>query len=271
MTRSEVFLSIAEAARLVGVSPATLRNWERQGHITLTRTPKGHRRFTLGDVASLRQFQGGSENGQLAAASPDDQGTDTDTNEARSSVRLSPNPIPPWADKLKRLRAKRGSSRRQVSAMTTLSPSFISEIERRQANPSVAALQKLTASYGVSIVELMEEPVNEPRTLVRVDDRQVYAVTAGVRMEQLNFGPHQMELHLFTVDPGAGTGETYHHAGEEFIFLLSGELVVWINRVERYALALGDVLYFSSSRLHEWINSSDEPAVFLGVNTPPTF
>jgi hypothetical protein len=103
--------------------------------------------------------------------------------------------------------------------MTTLSPSFISEIERRQANPSVAALQKLTASYGVSIVELMEEPVNEPRTLVRVDDRQVYAVTAGVRMEQLNFGPHQMELHLFTVDPGAGTGETYHHAGEEFIFL----------------------------------------------------
>jgi excisionase family DNA binding protein len=271
MTRSEVFLSIAEAARLVGVSPATLRNWERQGHIIPTRTPKGHRRFTLDDVATLRQFQGGSENGQLAAASQDDQGTDTDTDEARSSPQLYPNTAPTWADKLKRLRAQRGFSLRQVSAMTTLSPSFISEIERGQANPSVGALQKLTASYGVSIVELMEEPASEPRTLVRVDDRQNYAVTAGVRMEQLNFGPHQMELHLFTVDPGAGTGETYHHAGEEFIFLLSGELVVWIDRVERYALEPGDVLYFSSSRLHEWINSSDEPAVFLGVNTPPTF
>src|SRR5215217_2964352 len=103
MTRPEVFLSIAEAARLVGVSPATLRNWERQGHITPTRTPNSHRRFTLGDVASLRQFQGGSENGQLTAASQDDQGTDSDTGEAGTSVQLSPNTVPAWAGKLKRL------------------------------------------------------------------------------------------------------------------------------------------------------------------------
>jgi excisionase family DNA binding protein len=107
-----VLLSIAEVARLVGVSPATLRNWERQGHITPTRTPNGHRRFTLGDVASLRQFQGGSENGKLAAASHKDQGTDTDTDDAKTSVQLSPNTVPTWAGKLKRLRAERGFSLR---------------------------------------------------------------------------------------------------------------------------------------------------------------
>ena len=33
----------------------------------------------------------------------------------------------------------------------------------------------------------------------------------------------------------------------------------------------GDVLYFKSTRPHEWTNPGDEPAVFLGVNTPPTF
>ncbi len=45
---------------------------------------------------------------------------------------------------------------RQAAALTGLSASFISGIERGLANPSVAALQKLTAAYGVSIVDLVE-------------------------------------------------------------------------------------------------------------------
>jgi hypothetical protein len=45
-----------------------------------------------------------------------------------------------------------------------------------------------------------------------------------------------MEHDLFTVEPGAGSGETHSHEGEEFIVLLTGESVVWVDRVERYTL-----------------------------------
>jgi excisionase family DNA binding protein len=270
MSRQEIVFTITEAARLVGVSPSTLRNWEKRGLLAAERTASGHRRFTLADVAVLRRLHDGH-----VATDPAGDVRQLQTQAPGTAHVGSPSPdhggTPAWAHHLRRLRTQGRCSLRQVSARTGLSASFISMVERGLANPSVAALQKLTAAYGTSIVELMGGSSPTPLALVRRDDRKVYDVTPGVSMEQLNFGPHQMELHLFTVEPGAGTGETYHHPGEEFIFLLAGQLVVWLDHIERYAMAAGDVLYFESGRPHEWVNPGTEPAVFLGVNTPATF
>lgn len=266
--RDNLSLGIAEAARLVGVSPATVRSWERLGLVCPARTATGHRRFTVADVEALRRVRELREVEQLGLAAirrriarPAGGGPGARQAEAGTD----------WRMRLKRLREKAGLSLRGVGATTGLSPSFISAIERGRANPSVAALQKLTAAYETSIVELMGGTEQAPRTHVRPGDRAVYDVTTGVRMEQLNFGPHQMELHLFVVEPGAGTGEAFRHEGEEFIFLLQGQLTVWIDRIERYDLTTGDVLYFASPRPHEWVNPGSQQAIFLGVNTPPTF
>jgi transcriptional regulator with XRE-family HTH domain len=177
----------------------------------------------------------------------------------------------PWGRRLRERRERRGLSLRQVASLTGLSASFISGIERGMANPSVAALQKLTAAYGVSIVDLMEVDLPPRGRLVRTANRQRYDPAAGVVMDQLNFGDHKMELHMFTVEPGAGTGGAFHHEGEEFIMMLEGRLHVSLDALEQYVLGPGDVLYFESSHRHEWINPGPEVAVFLGVNTPRTF
>ena len=265
MTSRDLVFTIAEAARMVGVSPATLRNWEQRGLLTPIRTPTGHRRFSVADIASLRQIH------TKSASEDQRQQHAMDQEEPSVQGAVTSESVPEWALMLKRHRTTLGYSLRQASTKTGLSASFISTIERGLANPSVGALQKLTAAYGTSIVELMGGAASTPKALVRPDERKVYDVTAGVTMEQLNFGPHQMELHMFIVEPGAGSGETYHHVGEEFILLLSGELVVWLDRIERYAMQSGDVLYFQSARPHEWTNPGQGPAVFLGVNTPATF
>lgn len=47
-------LPIGEVARLLGVSIATVRNWERSGKIASFRTPGGQRRFRVEDVETLR-------------------------------------------------------------------------------------------------------------------------------------------------------------------------------------------------------------------------
>lgn len=47
------FLSVGEAAVMLGVSVETMRRWDRDGRITALRTPTGHRRFRRLDVETL--------------------------------------------------------------------------------------------------------------------------------------------------------------------------------------------------------------------------
>jgi len=50
MGRSSEWVSLGEAAQIIGVHPATLRNWAEQGELSFRRTPGGHRRFRRSDL-----------------------------------------------------------------------------------------------------------------------------------------------------------------------------------------------------------------------------
>ncbi|MBI2595348.1 MerR family DNA-binding transcriptional regulator [Candidatus Daviesbacteria bacterium] len=49
------FISISHAARVLGVSPDTLRNWEKQGKLIPSRTQGGARRYKLSELNALKQ------------------------------------------------------------------------------------------------------------------------------------------------------------------------------------------------------------------------
>jgi len=53
MSVTSEWVSLGEAARIVGVHPATIRNWAERGDLPCRRTPGGHRRFRRAD---LRQW-----------------------------------------------------------------------------------------------------------------------------------------------------------------------------------------------------------------------
>lgn len=44
------WVSLGEAAQIIGVHPATIRNWAEQGELPYRRTPGGHRRFRRSDL-----------------------------------------------------------------------------------------------------------------------------------------------------------------------------------------------------------------------------
>jgi DNA-binding transcriptional MerR regulator len=265
---SALEFGISEAARLVGVSPATLRAWERDGLVRPVRTAAGYRRFSIEDLDQLRRVRKLRDvEGLNVPAIRLALGQSAATASRRATRRRGPD----HARRLRQLRLTHGLSLRQASARTGLSASFISLIERGLANPSIAVLQKLTASYGTSIAELLSGPGQATRKLIRAADRQVSEAATGVKLAQLTFGERLMEVHVFEVEPGAGSQESYQHAGEEFMYMLHGTLEVWLDGIERYRLEKGDMLYFESTQAHHWTNPGDRPAVFLGVNTPATF
>ncbi|MFN2149494.1 MAG: helix-turn-helix domain-containing protein [Anaerolineales bacterium] len=55
---SELWLSITEASKILGVHPSTLRRWADADQVPYTRTHGGHRRFSLTSLNALRAEQG---------------------------------------------------------------------------------------------------------------------------------------------------------------------------------------------------------------------
>lgn len=50
MRSTSEWVSLGEAAKIIGVHPATIRNWAERGDLPFRRTPGGHRRFRRSDL-----------------------------------------------------------------------------------------------------------------------------------------------------------------------------------------------------------------------------
>ncbi len=57
MSDQNEWVSLRRAADLLGVHPATVRNWADEGKLPYRRTPGKHRRFRVGDLTRLAQNQ----------------------------------------------------------------------------------------------------------------------------------------------------------------------------------------------------------------------
>lgn len=54
MTHTRDYLTVQKAARYLGVSPSTLRNWDREGKLSATRHPiNGYRLYTRAQLDGL--------------------------------------------------------------------------------------------------------------------------------------------------------------------------------------------------------------------------
>jgi quercetin dioxygenase-like cupin family protein/DNA-binding transcriptional MerR regulator len=174
------------------------------------------------------------------------------------------------ARKLRKLRKDHQLTLSGVAARTDLSISFLSSLERRQVNASVATLRKLSEVYGTNVLSFFGAS-DRASKLIRPRQRKQLSNEPGIRIELLALGQISMEPHLFRIAPGATSDGSYHHDGEECVYVISGTCEFWLDEVEHYVLKTGDTLYFSSAQAHRWSNPGTGEAVLLWINTPATF
>jgi DNA-binding transcriptional MerR regulator/quercetin dioxygenase-like cupin family protein len=285
------FLTVGQTARILGVSPSTLRLWESEGLVAPLRTGGRYRLYSpellqvLKRIKYLREVQRLnmpgirrelSENGAPDSRQPDSPrpgipkpGIRKTNGKTRASA-LKRKRDQPLGPQLRRMRERKGLGLVEAARRAALSPGFLSSVERSQANASVATLQRLATSYGTTVMELFQSPPHEGR-LVGPNDRRVLTVHSGVRMELLSTGAPMLQSMLFKVAPAAGSEGAYSHQGEEFIYMLAGTLEVWLDELQCYVLREGDSFWFPSTHAHRWFNPGDVDAVLLWINTPPTF
>ncbi len=258
-------LTVSETARVLGVSPSTLRLWESVGLITPARSNGRYRLYSPELLEVLKRIKYLRDVKQLNL--PGIRQMLGKTVTARSSNGARPTDLGP---KLRRLRKRAGFGVVEAARKAKISAGFLSAIELSRANPSVATLQRLAAAYGTTVLDFFDLP-KQSNHLVRPRDRRAIQTQSGVRIELLSVGARQLESQLFRVQPGAGSDGSYSHQGEEFIFMISGSLEIWLDELQCHTLHEGDGFWFESTVGHRWYNPSTEEAVLLWVNTPPTF
>jgi len=175
-----------------------------------------------------------------------------------------------------RIRARRlarHETLRQLAAQAAVTESFLSQVERGVASPSIASVQRIARALDTSIADLFASD-ERAGTVVRVDDRRKVAYQGlGAVDEFLTSGTDgKLQVIYSTIQPGGGTGdEAYtHDSDEEVIVVLEGALDLWVGS-EHYRLETGDAVTHSSRVPHRNTNPGPGVARVLFCITPPSF
>src|SRR3954451_6514588 len=150
--------------------------------------------------------------------------------------------------RIRALRLARHQTLRQLAARAAVTESFLSQVERGVASPSIASVQRISRALDTSIADLFAAD-ETAGTVVRVHDRRKIVYQGlGAIDEFLTRGTDgRLQVIYSTIQPGGGTGdEAYtHDSDEEVVVVLEGALDLWVGP-EHYHLETGDAVTHSS-------------------------
>jgi transcriptional regulator with XRE-family HTH domain len=178
----------------------------------------------------------------------------------------------------KRLRAARkafGWTLMQVAEVSGISITTISRAERGQLALSYERFSALARALQMDLAAMFSEA---GATAAQLDGPVVTRAGKGVVYRGQAFSYEflstqavgkQMSPIVGTVHARKveGPQDYASHAGEEFVYLLSGKLEVHFETGHRVELGRGDALYFDSRIGHAYISTSRAPARIVGACT----
>ncbi|MFT4043571.1 MAG: XRE family transcriptional regulator [Gordonia sp. (in: high G+C Gram-positive bacteria)] len=152
-----------------------------------------------------------------------------------------------------------------VARRAGISHSFLSQLERGYARPSMLTLERIAKALGTTQVQLMLAG-DSPEDAAAPDD------IAGVQLVRAGFG-----MHLPQADDGDGPGYSrllvrgaanfypqeqvqrrrsfgafYSHAQDEWVHVVEGAIEVDLDDDRLIPLHTGDSLYYAGGIPHRW-------------------
>lgn len=193
-----------------------------------------------------------------------------------------PSPVPSVAPdavarhlgvRLRQLRGERRWSLEAMSGASGVSRSMLSEIEREQANPTLAVTLRIAQAFGLSLGDLIGSPAASAFvTVIRRNDRAFHYRSEGnCRLRTLSplHLEKDVEFYEVALARGGALRSAAHFAGtREFITVVKGQLTV-DSAGEQDQLHPGDSATYRADVPHALINHGRSGAlVFLVVIYP---
>ena len=166
---------------------------------------------------------------------------------------------------IQKLRESHGWSMEALAESTGRSPEFIKQVESNEVSPSVSFLLRLAKTLDVDPGTFLKR---EEKTLIRDLRAQEHTKrTQSYNYETLTEGAENDHLRAFLVTIESGQTHkpiAYKHEGEEFIFVLDGQLELTLGGKIK-DLKSGESVHFNSDIPHKLKNISNDTSRLLVV------
>ncbi len=181
--------------------------------------------------------------------------------------------IDTFSEKMKKLRLKKKVSLEKLAKETGYSEKYLVRIENNEVHAPVSVIFSVSQALSIASENflLTKEEKKSRRTVIK--QRKESFRKRAENYSYLVLTPQGTKKHLnafkVTIEPQQEhTMVEYHHPGEEFIYVLSGNLKLKVGR-NTYTLKQNESMHFDSSKMHKLWNTTKKNTVILVATYSP--
>ena len=155
-------------------------------------------------------------------------------------------------EKIKNLRLQCGLTQEELADRCELTKGYISQLENDLTSPSIATLIDILSALGTNLHEFFAKE-DEEEKIVFSKNEFIEKVTEEYVLNWLvpNSQKNAMEPVHIILKEGSTTDEDFPHEGEEFGFVLKGEIVIVLGK-RKIKVRKGESFYFKKISTKFW-------------------
>jgi len=176
--------------------------------------------------------------------------------------------------KIRALRLGNNLTQEELANRLELTKGYISQLENNLTSPSIQTLFALLEVLGVETHEFFSKPEGEDAKIVftKEDFYEKENPELGSTISWIvpNALKYEMEPIIIEIMPGGQSTIDDSHPGEEFGYVLEGQITLVLNKI-RHIVKKGETFYYMANKEHYLQNLGNSVARILWISTPPMF
>ena len=174
--------------------------------------------------------------------------------------------------KIRALRLGNNLTQEELANRLELTKGYISQLENNLTSPSMQTLFSILEVLGTDVHEFFS--IEEEQTVVF--KKEDFYVKENADLKHMiswivpNALKYEMEPILIEIEPGGQSEIDDPHPGEEFGYVLEGQVSLVLNK-KRYIIRKGETFYYLANKEHYLLNHGHQLAKVLWISTPPMF
>ena len=175
-------------------------------------------------------------------------------------------------DEIRTRRQAADMSIAELARRADVSAPFISQVEAGRSSMSIPTLYRVATALDCTANALLGD--STPHTHVtRAGTGPQLTAGSGEHAQATRLLTRTgedvlLESYHYVIQPEDDEQEWFHHGGEDFVYVISGRIVVEFDDGSQVDLAAGDSLHHAGTVGHRWLLADDAPAEVLCVVAP---